>query len=226
MRSSRSPGRLELAILVVGLAGAVLSGAAAYRLVGPYGDGPFGAGFRRIPDPATGGSLLAHDMRVGGTTVRAIVDESTGRMSDLRLPGAGARAWLDDRGGVRLAHDSNADGVIDRLEYYADLRQFELQRVEKVGYSLAGDRIVDAWAFHDPRGQVTRVEVSTARDGVIDRWEHYEAGVLVRVEADTDGDGRVDSWSSYVNGILSATASDEDGDGRIDRGAVPGGGGP
>lgn len=67
--------------------------------------------------------------------------------------------------------------------------------------------MVDAWAFHGADGQVARVEVSTARDGVVDRWEHYAGGALVRVETDGDGDGRADGWSTYENGILVETGS-------------------
>ena len=62
--------------------------------------------------------------------------------------------------------------------------------------------------------------MSTGRDGVVDRWEHYEDGVMVRAEADADGDGRIDVWSTYVDGILTATATDADGDGRPDGTAV------
>ena len=58
--------------------------------------------------------------------------------------------------------------------------------------------------------------MSTARDGVVDRWEHYAGGVLARVETDTDADGRVDTWSTYENGILRQTVRDADGDGRPD----------
>lgn len=212
---------LEAGILVAGLMAAVLAGVVAYRLVGPYGDGPFGAGFRRIPDPANGRSVLVHDFRLGAHVVRAVVDQRTGRVAELLLPGPvhvapSTRAYLDEYGGVRLDRDLDADGAVDRWEYYADSGQLERRRAEKVGFSLAGDEIVDAWVFHSAAGEVTRVEVSTNRDGLVDRWEHYENGLLVRVEADTDHDGRIDEWSTYVDGILSTTAADKDGDGRPD----------
>ena len=214
--------KLEIGILAAGLVGAVLAGMIAYRLVGPYGDGPFGAGFRRIPDPATGGSILVHEFELGAAAVRAVVEERTGRVVELQLSrdvdGAPpTRALLDEDGRVRLGRDLDGDGAIDRWEYYADVGQLERQQIEKVGFSLAGDQVVDAWAFHDDDGRVKRVEVSTNRDGIIDRWEHYENGLMLRVEADTDGDNRIDSWSTYVDGILSTTASDEDRDGRPDR---------
>jgi hypothetical protein len=86
----------------------------------------------------------------------------------------------------------------------------------KAGFSLAGDGIVDAWAYRDEKGQVRKIEVSTRRDGSIDRWEHYEKGQLARVEQDTDRNGRVDRWSTYDAGILIGTVVDADGDGRPD----------
>ncbi len=42
-----------------------------------------------------------------------------------------------------------------------------------------------------------RIDVSTHRDGRIDRIEHYERDVLVRAEEDTDGDGKIDKWETY-----------------------------
>ena len=217
------PAWAEWLVLAAGLLAAAVSGVAAYRAVGPYGDGPFGAGFRRIPHPAGGGrSTLVHDFEFGGGTVRAVIDERTRRASELRLDADGdgrpdTRAHVDGTtGAVRVERDLDADGVPERWEYYADAREAEQGRAEKVGFSLAGDAVVDAWAFHGADGRIVRIEVSTGRDGVVDRWEHYEDGVMVRAEEDADGDGRVDAWSTYVDGILTATATDADGDGRPD----------
>ena len=211
----------ETVVLLVGLLLAALAGAAAGRAVGPYGDGPFGAGFRRLPDPSTGRSILVHDFRVGALAVRAVIDEETGRASELRLSAPDGsteptRLYFEAAGGLRLPRDLDADGVADRWDYYADLDGLASGVPEKVGFSLAGDGRVDAWAFHDDEGRVRRVEVSTGRDGVVDRWEHYEAGALVRVETDADRDGRVDGWSTYAGGILATTAADADGDGAPD----------
>ena len=208
-------------VLAAGLLAAAAAGVAAYRAVGPYGDGPFGAGFRRIPHPAGGGrSTLVHDFEFGSETVRAVIDERTRRASEWRIDADAdgrpeTRARVDAAtGAVSVERDLDADGVPERWEYYAGVREAEQGRVEKVGFSLAGDAVVDAWAFHGADGGIVRVEVSTRRDGVVDRWEHYEDGAMVRVEADADGDGRIDVWSTYVDGILTATATDADGDGR------------
>jgi len=86
----------------------------------------------------------------------------------------------------------------------------------KSGFSLAGDGIVDAWAYRDDKGQLLRIEVSKRRDGKVDRWEYYDKGQLARVEEDTDHNGRVDRWATYDAGILMSTVVDANGDGRPD----------
>ena len=218
---SRVPRRAPpwaAASLVAGLLASVAGGIATCRAVGPYGDGPFGAGFRRLPAAEAGATVLVHDARVGPDVVRAVIDEGTGRVRELRLaPGgdfaAALRLHVEEDGGVRTPRDLDGDGVPDRWEYYADVREVESGEIEKVGFSLAGDEVVDAWAYHDEAGEIRRVEVSTGRDGVVDRWEHYRGGALVRVESDRDRDGRVDHWSTFSGGVLESTRSDADGDG-------------
>ena len=219
----QSLSRLELFILSTGVLAALASGVATYRVVGPYGDGPFSGGFRRIPNPETGQSSMVYDFVYGSQPFRAVVDERTGKMSELRLDtnadGAeDTRAHLDGAAVVRLERDSDGDGTIDRWKYYNDTAQ-----LQKVGFSLAGDGVVDAWAYYGTDQQLAVIEVSTRRDGTVDRWEHYEGGVMVRVETDTTGDGQADTWSTYTNGILTETGvgSNEDeaegGDARPDR---------
>ena len=220
-RPARLSVNFESVVLVAGLLLAVLSGVAAYRTVGPYSDGPFGAGFRRIPADSDGGSILVHDSSTGTDAVRAVIDERTGRVVELRIvsgdTASATHLHLDDSGGVRIPRDLNGDGITDRWDYWEDVGRIGSGVADRVGFSLAGDEIVDSWVFHDEQGQVIRVEVSTARDGIVDRWEHYSGGDLVRVETDTDRDGRIDSWSTYRNGILTTTTSDTDGDGLPDR---------
>ena len=214
------PVRVVLFVLAAGLLGAAASGMVAYRTVGPYGDGPFGAGYRRV---AAGleGAVLVHETRLGGQVVRTVVDERTRRMSVLQFDADAdgvfdTNAHVDASGQIRVERDLDADGAPDRWEYYRDAVDFAGGRIMKVGFSLPGDGVVDAWAFHDADGQVARVEVSTARDGAVDRWEFYAGGNLVRVETDRDRDGRVDAWSVHENGILLDSFSDGDGDGLPD----------
>ena len=219
----QSLSRLELFILSTGVLAALASGVVTYRVVGPYGDGPFSGGFRRIPNPETGQSSLVHDFVHGSQPFRAVVDEGTGKMSELQVDtnadGAeDTRAYLHGAAVTRVERDSDGDGTIDRWEYYNDTAQ-----LQKVGFSLAGDGVVDAWAYYGTDQQFTVIEVSTRRDRTVDRWEYYEGGVMVRVETDTTGDGQADTWSTYTNGILAETGvgSNEDeaegGDARPDR---------
>jgi len=214
----------------VGLLAAVLSGVIAYRIVGPYGDGPLSVGFRRIPDPETGEMVLVRDFERDGVPMRAVVDDRRRRVSEIRLDAdddgvEDARVYLDpgaDRDEavvVRVEQDVDGDGDIDRWDYYD-----ERQALEKVGFSLTGDGVVNAWAFYTADGQLDRIEVSTKSDDTIDRWEYYENGRMVRLEVDTNGDGRVDA--TYVNGVPSSTAAGEDGAGQPDRPEPEGVGNP
>ena len=198
-------------VLGLGLAAAAVSGWAAWRAVGPYGDGPFGAGFRRIHDPSTGRHVLTYDFAAGQSAVHAIVDERSGRFTELRYDSdadgsADLRVHVEADGRLRVEYDLDADGVTDRWQYYADLAQLQRGEAERVGFSTAGDGVVDAWRVLDAGAPTGRVEVSTGRDGRVDRWEHYENGLLARVEEDTDGDGRADAWSTYADGILTAAS--------------------
>ena len=205
--------RLPNVILGLGLAGAALAGHLAYRAVGPYGDGPFGAGFRRVPEASTGRQILVYEFRTGPSPVQALVDERTGRFTELRHDSNGdgrtdQRLHIEVDGRFRAEHDVDEDGVVDRWLYYRDMAALERDEVERIGFSTARDDVVDAWQVHGPGGPTGLVEVSTGRDGRVDRWEHYEDGNLIRVDEDTNGDGQGDAWWTYDGGILTATSSD------------------
>lgn len=200
-------------VLGLGVVGAVAAGHLAYRAIGPYGDGPFGAGFRRVPDVSTGRHILVYEFRTTSSPVQAVVDERTGRFTELRHDSDGngltdQRLHVEADGRLRAEHDFDGDGVVDRWIYYVDLGALERDEVDRIGFSTAQDSVVDAWHVHGPDGPTGRVEVSTGRDGRVDRWEHYEDGLLTRVEEDADGDGRVDAWWTYDGGILTASSSD------------------
>ena len=114
---------------------------------------------------------------------------------DFRYAGETVRAVIDERTrrAVELRFDTDADGVSETRAY-----------VDGTTGAFRVERDVDA-------------------DGVVDRWEHYEDGMLVRVETDGDGDGRADTWSTYVDGVPTATVTDAGGDGRPDADAGRGG---
>jgi hypothetical protein len=212
---------VELLIVGVGLAASVIAGVVAYRVVGPYGDGPLSVGYRRVIDRDTGRSVLVHESRAAdGTVVRRVIERR--RLTELHFEvhadGKKEQARVHVKGSdiARVDRDRDGDGLTDVWEYY-DAKQ----RLAKAGFSLAGDGVVDAWAYRDAHGQIVRIEVSKRRDGMVDRWEHYEKGQLARVEEDTDRNGRVDRWSTYDAGILMDTVSDANGDGRPDGTPLP-----
>ena len=66
----------------------------------------------------------------------------------------------------------------------------------------------DAWMFQGPDGTVGRIEISSRRDGIVNRFEFYEKSVLTRAEEDTDRDGRVDKWETYDGGALVTVGFD------------------
>lgn len=206
--------KVELIIVGVGLVASVAAGVIAYRIVGPYGDGPFKIGYRRIHDPNTGQSLLVHESRTETGVVRRVIEGQT--LKEVRFDADAdgkddTRALVTGTEVTRLDRDRNGDGRTDTWEYFDAKKQ-----VVKVGFSLANDGVLDAWAYRDKAGQIVKVEVSTRRDDKIDRWEYYEKGQLARVEEDKDGDGRADRWSTYDQGILMGTTLDADKDGRPD----------
>jgi hypothetical protein len=103
---------------------------------------------------------------------------------------------------TRLEGDANGDGKTDRWEYYD-----HEGRLERVGGSSRQDGLEDTWIVVD--GQDTRMELSTARNGRVDRREFYRDDVLVRTESDTNGDERPDTWETFRNGRLAVLAIDE-----------------
>lgn len=106
---------------------------------------------------------------------------------------------------VRIDVDTDEDGRVDRWEHYgAD------QRLEKVGFSRAGDGREDAWSFADASGAIIRIESAAPGSSRISRTEHYEHAVLVRAEEDSDSDGHVDRWERYDGGRLVSLAFDAD----------------
>ena len=47
-----------------------------------------------------------------------------------------------------------------------------------------------------------RIDLSTRRDGVADRHELHENGIVVSAEQDINGDGRIDQWQRFDHGTL------------------------
>jgi len=105
------------------------------------------------------------------------------------------RAYLENGRTVRIEADGNGDGVIDRWEYYRADGQ-----LDRLGTSSGSDGVEDTWVVQS--GDQMRVDSATRRDGVADRHEFHDKGVLVRAEQDTNGDGRIDQWQRFDGGRL------------------------
>jgi len=105
------------------------------------------------------------------------------------------RAYLENGKTVRIEADGNADGIVDRWEYYRADGQ-----LDRLGTSSGSDGVEDMWVVQ--QGDQMRVDIATRRDGIADRHEFHDKGVLVRAEQDTNGDGRLDQWQRFDGGKL------------------------
>ena len=105
------------------------------------------------------------------------------------------RVYLANGKTVRIEADGNGDGVVDRWEYYRADGQ-----LDRLGTSSESDGDEDTWVVQ--RGDKMRVDIATRRDGIADRHEYHDKGVLVRAEQDTNGDGRIDQWQRFDGGKL------------------------
>jgi hypothetical protein len=186
---ARKPSLVALVVFVAGLGGAGAAGVATYREVGLYG-GPFASGFFREWDPVTRRRQLVHEhVTASGTRVRQLyADELKLQRTDISA----------GRVTMQVESVSGSGGVTGR-----------------VGFSLANDGVIDAWATSDPKG-LTRIEISTRRNGRVDRWEVYDKKRLLRVDLDTNGNGKPDRWMTYQDGIPIETFIDADEDGQPD----------
>lgn len=181
---------LSVVVFLVGLAAAAWAGIAAYQATGLYG-GPLYPGFYRHWDPAANRYVLYHEsVTKDGLRIRRRFEERL-RVVEAEMRGAGD---------TPLALSVSAD-----------------QKTIRTGFSTANDSIIDAWSTVDPKTGAMRVEVSTKRNGTIDRWERYEKGVLVRVDLDTNGNGKPDRWMTYDGGIMMDTFLDANEDGQADK---------
>lgn len=186
---------LCIVVFVIGLATAVWSGISAYHAVGLYG-GALYPGFYRQWDPVSKRFVLYHEtVNKDGLRVRRRFEE--------RLV-LSETEFIGSAGPTTLALSVSAD-----------------QKSLRTGFSTAKDSIIDAWSTVDPKTGVMRIEVSTRRNGVIDRWERYEKGALTRVDLDTNGNGKPDKWETYQDGILMNTFIDANEDGTPDTPPAP-----
>lgn len=181
---------IEIVIFVAGIAAAIAAGFYGYETVGLYGDGPFASGYYRERDPKTGETVLMHKSETSQGRIVRIMDDKL-HLHEVRV-------------------DSNRDGVDD-----ADVKVTDAI-ITGTGFSLANDGVIDAWAYRNAAGELVRIEVSTKRNGKIDRWEYYSYNRMYKVDLDTDGNGKPDRWQTYEDGILVNTIIDANEDGKPD----------
>jgi len=110
--------------------------------------------------------------------------------------GIDMRSYLEDGRPMRIEIDGNDDGIVDRWEYYTADGQ-----LDRLGTSSESDGVEDTWVRQ--RGTQLEVDVSTHRDGVADRHEFHDSGIVVRAEQDTNGDGLIDQWQRFRDGRLT-----------------------
>ena len=106
-RALRQQRRAFTAILVVGLAGAVVSGAVAYRTGGPHGE-------RAGSDPRV---QRTYEAGTGNLTMVAFAADGSVRIDHW--------AYMDGERLLRLDIDDNHDGRVDRREYYGPGERLE-----------------------------------------------------------------------------------------------------
>lgn len=157
-----------------------------------------------------------------GNRIAPEYDKKTGRLTLLKYDANGDGkfdTWshMDGTRVLSVEVDQDQNGTIDRWEYYD-----QGQRLERIGFSRAGDGKQDAWSYTAPDGSTARVESSTRRDGAVSRIEYYEKNALARAEEDTDGDGKMDKWETYEGSRLTSVAFDTRHGGKPDRRLVYG----
>lgn len=91
-------------------------------------------------------------------------------------------------------------------------------KIERLLYDRNGDRVADAVILYGPGGAIRQAEIDTDLDQVIDRWEHFDRGVLVRLGSTRRTPGVPDQWDVVAaDGVLVRREYDDDGDGTVDR---------
>lgn len=209
-RRKTSATKVDLVIVIAGLVMAAASSVLAYRAVGPFGDGPLTAGLRRTQDPETGAQLVYRDVpKADGTVLRYLFHDSNRRLSQIQV-----RRVVDGKLEIVGLH-VGANGVT-RIDAGGGTLERDPGGGARIGFSLRGNGVIDAWEYRDAAGALVKIAVSRRQDGVVDRWEYYEADQLARVEEDENRDGRPDRWLTYQAGILVSESRDRNGDGRPD----------
>jgi len=176
---------------------------------------------------------LTHFVCVCAITMASVVVAACSKAATTeRALARDVKSEYDQNGRLtRLTYDRNGDGKIDTWGF------MDGSRVVRVEVDENGDGKVDRWEYHAEKGSngsagsagstgstgsgvdvtLERIDRATKFDGVINRHEYFDKGVLTRIEEDTDGDGKVDKWETYSGGTLATMALDTKGRGTPDR---------
>lgn len=113
------------------------------------------------------------------------------------------RTYFSGGVAVRSEIDSDADDRVDRWEYVDTAA-----RITRVGTSSANDGIEDTWTWSADASGDVRIDRAQYRDGVVDRREFARGDRLVRAEEDANRDGLIDKWETWDGGVLLVAAYD------------------
>jgi hypothetical protein len=146
-------------------------------------------------------------------TSKAKYDTATGKLNEItydKNKNGRVDTWVAMDGPRPLSAriDTDEDGKIDRWEEYGDEG-----RLVKAGESRAKSGKPDLWIFMGADGSPERMEVLevstvTGQESVTHR-EFFQAGARVRAEEDTNGDGVMDRWEQYEAGQLKTAEFDD-----------------
>lgn len=142
--------------------------------------------------PARVDGVYAHDSR---QLVRLDCDYN----GDGRID---SRTYMRNGRPIRVEADANGDGAVDRWEYYDNSGV-----LQRIGASTRRDGVEDTWVGVTAGERI--VEISTRRDGVVDRREIYRGDTLQRTESDTNADGHADLWEEMEQGRVARVLIDD-----------------
>lgn len=136
--------------------------------------------------------------------------------------GCGTTPARDPR--VNAVYDTQT-GVLKTLIYDANINgkpeawsHMDGTRVIRVEQDRDEDGVVERWEYYDADRNLTKVGLASRRDGRVDTWVFPGPdGKAARVERATENDGVVDRIDVYEQGRLVRVEEDGDRDGRIDR---------
>ena len=144
-------------------------------------------------------------------TSRGRYDAATGKLDEITFDknkDGKIDTWvkMDGTRPVSAVIDSDEDGKVDRWEEYD-----QQGRLVRAGESRAKTGTPDMWAYMGPDGKPVRIEFLEPLNGkaTVVRRDFYEAGVKVRDEEDTDGDGVMDRWERFEAGRLKTVEFDD-----------------